>query len=39
MSCEFVVGIVDDLRNKSLPKMEVEKVAELENKILPKEVS
>jgi pyruvate-ferredoxin/flavodoxin oxidoreductase len=36
---EFVVGIVDDLRNKSLKAPTVESVVALENKLLPTQVN
>lgn len=35
MPCEFIVGITDDLRNKSLKPVDKKEVAELENKLLP----
>lgn len=39
MPCEFVVGIVDDLRHKSLPIVDKVEVAKLENKLLPPQVN
>lgn len=35
MPCEFVCGIIDDLRNKSLQIVDKQEVAELENHLLP----
>lgn len=35
MPFEFVVGIIDDLRNKSLKPADKKEVEELENKLLP----
>lgn len=39
MPYEFVVGVIDDLRNKSLKPVEKNEVAELENKLLPPQVN
>lgn len=39
MPCEFVMGIVDDLRNKSLAECDIKEVETLEGKLLPKNVN
>jgi hypothetical protein len=36
---EFVVGIIDDLRNKSLPAISSQLIQEVEAKLLPKDVN
>ena len=39
MPFEFVCGIIDDLSNRSLERIPKNEIAQLENKLLPAQVS